>query len=62
MVLTRKLLPARRTSDVALQPPLIEALARFATGVERKLLDRGIVLPFGGSLIGAAVKQSSANA
>jgi SAM-dependent methyltransferase len=62
MVLTRKLLPARRTSDVALQPPFVEAVGRFATGLERKLLGRGIVLPFGGSLIAVAVKEGGANA
>lgn len=59
MVLTRKLLPARsgRTSDVALQPPTVEAIGRSASGIERRLQRQGIVLPFGGSLIAAAVKK-----
>lgn len=57
MVITRKLLPANRTSDVALQPPAVETFGRFATAAERKLLDRGVALPFGGSLIVAAINK-----
>jgi SAM-dependent methyltransferase len=56
MVITRKFLPAKRTSDVALQPPAAEAVGRFATDAERKLLERGMTLPFGGSLLAAAIK------
>jgi hypothetical protein len=64
MVITRKLLPARRgrTSDVELQAPAAEAIARFATGLEQTLLRRGVPLPFGGSLIAAAVKEGHRNA
>jgi len=58
MVITRKLLPAaKRSSDVTLRSPVVEAIGRFATGVERVMLRRGLALPFGGSLIVAAVKQ-----
>jgi SAM-dependent methyltransferase len=64
MVITRKLLPAvrGRTSDVELQPAAIEALGRFATGLEQILLRRGVPLPFGGSLVAAAVKEGHPNA
>ena len=62
MVVTRKLLPSSRTSDVAVQPSAVEAIGRFATGLERKMLGCGVVLPFGGSLIAAAEKEGSANA
>ncbi len=58
MVLTRKLLPARRgaASDVDLYPAPVEALCRLATGVETALLRCGIRLPFGGSVIAVAAK------
>ena len=60
MVLTRKLLPARRAnSDVGVYPPIIEAFCRLITGIERVLLRSGARLPFGGSLIALAVKVSS---
>jgi len=64
MVMTRKLLPTRRrrTSDVALQPPMVEAIGRFAIGVERRLQRHGIMLLFGGSLIAAAVKKGYGDA
>ena len=58
MVITRKLLPARRgaSSDVAVYPWLIEAFCRAATGIERVLLQWGLRFPFGGSLIAVAAK------
>lgn len=62
MVITRKLLPVGRTSDVALQPPVVDMVGRLATGVERKLLEHGLDLPFGGSLITAAIKEGSTDA
>jgi SAM-dependent methyltransferase len=64
MVITRKLLPAGRgrTSDVELQGPATEAIGRFATDLEHRLLRRGVRLPFGGSLIAAAVKKGHRNA
>ncbi len=60
MVVTRKLLPegAGATSDVKLHPPPVEALCRAATGLEHALLRRGIRLPFGGSVIAVAAKQT----
>jgi SAM-dependent methyltransferase len=60
MVLTRKLLPsgAGAASDVKLQAPAVEALCRAATGLEHALLGRLWRLPFGGSVIAAAVKQT----
>jgi SAM-dependent methyltransferase len=64
MVMTRKMLPARgaETSDVALQPPVFEAIGRLATAVERALLRCGLRLPFGGSLLAIAVKEEFAHA
>ncbi len=61
MVLTRKLLPAgpAPTSDVRLYPAPVEALCRAATGFERLLLGRGLRLPFGGSLIAVATKDTA---
>ena len=60
MVLTRKLLPFgdAATSDVRLHPPAVEALCRAATGIEHALLRRGWRLPFGGSVIAVAAKQT----
>jgi len=60
MVLTRKLLPsgAGSASDVKLQSPTVEALCRAATGIERALLGRLWRLPFGGSVIAVAAKQT----
>ena len=60
MVVTRKLLPegGGATSDVKLHPPPVEALCRAATGLEHALLRRGIRLPFGGSVIAVAAKQT----
>jgi len=59
MVLTRKFLPAThgRVSDVGLLPPSIDAIGRIATGFETRLLQHAIHLPFGGSLIVAAIKE-----
>src|SRR6266446_2372764 len=52
MVITRKVLPARRsTSDVTLYPRLIDALCRLATNFETAFLRAGLVLPFGGSIL-----------
>jgi SAM-dependent methyltransferase len=64
MVITRKLLPARKgkTSDVVLQPSVVEAIGRFAIAMERRLRQRGIALPFGGSLIAAAANERSVDA
>ena len=59
MVLTRKLLPDAgvATSDVRPYPAPIEALCRAATAFERILLDCGLRLPFGGSVIAVAAKR-----
>jgi SAM-dependent methyltransferase len=64
MVLTRKVLPLgdAATSDVRLHPPAVEALCRAATGFERALLRRGWRLPFGGSVIAVAAKQTPSQA
>jgi SAM-dependent methyltransferase len=58
MVITRKLLPARGApaSDVMVYPAPIEAVCRAVTDFERALLQRGVRLPFGGSLIALAAK------
>ena len=60
MVLTRKLLPsgAEAASDVKLHSPAVEALCRAATGLEHALLGRWWRLPFGGSVIAVAAKQT----
>jgi len=60
MVLTRKLLPsgAEAASDVKLQSSAVEVLCRAATGLEHALLGRGWRLPFGGSVIAVAAKQT----
>jgi SAM-dependent methyltransferase len=60
MALTRKLRSggAGASSDVKLHPPAIEALCRAATAIEHAWLRRGRRLPFGGSVIAVAAKQS----
>jgi SAM-dependent methyltransferase len=58
MVLTRKLLPSGAGSGVRPYPPPIEALCRAATGIEHAWLGSGRRLPFGGSLIAVAAKQT----
>jgi SAM-dependent methyltransferase len=58
MVLTRALPPSGAGSDVRLHSPAIEALCRAATGIEHAWLGRGRRLPFGGSLIAVAAKQT----
>ncbi|HEX3537206.1 MAG TPA: class I SAM-dependent methyltransferase [Stellaceae bacterium] len=62
MVITRKLLPAKRTSDVGLQPTAAEAVGTLATDAERKLLEHGLALPFGGSLLAVATNRGNGNA
>lgn len=62
MVATRKLLPLGSGSDVALQPPIVEAACRAATAIERGLLRAGLRLPFGGSVIAVAAKPENAHA
>ena len=61
MVITRKLLPSRRSgdSDVKLYPAPLEALCRAVTGFERALLKGGLRFPFGGSLIAIAGKSAA---
>ncbi len=60
MVLTRKLLPsgAEAASAVKLHSPAVEALCRAATRLEHALLGRVWRLPFGGSVIAVAAKQT----
>lgn len=62
MVITRKVLHGRRdgTSDVTEYPRLVDSLCRAATMFETALLRRGLRLPFGGSVIAIATKESSA--
>jgi SAM-dependent methyltransferase len=55
MVLRRKLLGGG-DSDVALLPAPVEALFRAAMRLETALVARGAGFPFGGSVIGVAVK------
>jgi SAM-dependent methyltransferase len=58
MVLTRKLLPGNGpASDVKPYSAPVEAVCRAAMAIERPLLRRGVVLPFGGSVIAVATKQ-----
>jgi SAM-dependent methyltransferase len=59
MVVTRKLLPTASGSDVKLQPAIVEAACRAATGIERVLLRAGMRLPFGGSVLAVAAKAGS---
>jgi len=58
MVVTRKLLPAGRSSDVKTYPRPVELLCRAATALERSLLRRGVALPFGGSILALAAKEA----
>lgn len=44
------------TSDVMPYPTAVETAFRRILRLERQLLDRGIVLPFGGSILATAVK------
>ena len=58
MVLRRKLLTTRdTTSDVMIYPAPIEALFRALMSIENRLLGLGLTLPFGGSVLAAAVKH-----
>jgi hypothetical protein len=58
MVLRRKLFTtSRTTSDVMVYPAPIEALFRAVMRLETWALCRGMPLPFGGSVIAAAVKH-----
>jgi SAM-dependent methyltransferase len=61
MAITRKLRFGRgsRTSDVMLYPRPIDALCRAATTLETLLLQAGLRLPFGGSIIAIAAKRDS---
>lgn len=59
MVATRKLLPGGSSSDVTLQPRMIEATCRAATSIERCLMRAGIRFPFGGSVLAVAAKSES---
>jgi SAM-dependent methyltransferase len=61
MVMTRKLLPTAAGSDVNLQPTIVDAACRAATGIERILLRAGIRLPFGGSVLAVAAKVEAAH-
>jgi SAM-dependent methyltransferase len=58
MVIARKLAPQDHgvASDVKLYPRSVEMLCRAATVLETALLRRGVVLPFGGSILAIAVK------
>ena len=56
MVMTRKLLPSGAGSDVRVQPEIVEAVCRAATGIERVLLRAGIRFPFGGSVLAVGAK------
>lgn len=58
MMLRRKVLPTSDKSDVQLYPAPIEAIFRGILGVERGLMRLGFRLPFGGSIIAVATKQS----
>ncbi len=59
MVLRRKVWPdGTGESDVQALPPSVNALFSWPLALERALLGRGIALPFGGSVIGVARKES----
>jgi len=62
MIIIRKVLPKRGgvTSDVTEYPRAIDSLCRVATTFETALLKRGLRLPFGGSVIAIATKNSTA--
>jgi len=49
-------------SDVKYYPPLVDVLCRGATGFETALLRRGIRLPFGGSVLAVAERESASHA
>lgn len=59
MVLTRKLVPGndRAGSDVMIYPRPVDLLCRSAAAVETRLLQAGIRLPFGGSILAIAAKE-----
>jgi SAM-dependent methyltransferase len=59
MAMSRKLVSRRRSavSDVKLYPRPIDAVCRAATRAERIILDAGLRLPFGGSVLAVAAKE-----
>lgn len=61
MIITRKVLPKRGSvsSDVTEHPRVLDSLCRVATTFETALLKRGFRLPFGGSIIAIATKDST---
>jgi SAM-dependent methyltransferase len=63
MVITRKLVPGARSavSDVKLYPRPIELLCHAMTLIETALLNWGIRLPFGGSILAIAAKKGVAH-
>lgn len=60
MVIKRKLIPARHgaVSDVKPYSHPAEVVCRAAVAFEAALLQRGVRLPFGGSILAVAVKRS----
>jgi SAM-dependent methyltransferase len=60
MVITRKLIPVGdgEASDVKPYPHSADVICRAATAFETALLRRGVRLPFGGSILAVAVKES----
>lgn len=56
MVLKRKLLPAPAASDVAPVTPVVNTLFKGCVAIESALMDRGVRLPFGGSVLIIAQK------
>ena len=50
MVLKRKFIPAGSESDVKPFHPVLDYLFKKTGSIENRILDKGIVLPFGGSL------------
>jgi SAM-dependent methyltransferase len=62
MVITRKLLPARRSmSDVTLHSRPLDAFGRLATSFENALLRAGLRFPFGGSILAVAAKRGASD-
>ena len=59
MVITRKFIPARHdaVSDVKPYSHPAEVVCRAAVAFEAALLQRGVRLPFGGSILAVAVKE-----
>lgn len=59
LMLLRRLISrgSEAESDVHAYPGLVERLFRFITGVEGRILEAGVNLPFGGSVLLVAVKQ-----